>query len=509
MQNDLYKKPGLQEELTSEQLLEYARCFEDPVYFINNYVYIRHPTKGKVLFKTYPYQDRMIRAFHENRFTINKCPRQAGKTTVIGAFLLWYSQFHEDASILVASNKNSNAMEIMARITFAYEELPMWLKAGTKYATKHSLDFDNGSVIVSQATTENTGRGMSISLLMLDELAFVKRSIQEEMWTSLAPTLSTGGACIVSSTPNGDDDLFATLWTGAELNTNGFIPISVGWDEHPDRDENFKREMIAKVGELKWRQEYECEMLSSDALLISSILLAQMRGEKPVRTDMGFDFWIDQFNPKCQYYVGADIATGVGGDYSTIQIVEMPSMRQVGQWRSNKVNIPRFYAHIKWVLNHILTNFNQSISRQAPEVYWSYENNGVGAAIHSLYFNDEKFPDATLMSDNMNTSGFCTTGKKKVLACMDLKNLVEKRTGGLKVNSNVLLAELKNFVAKKGGYEARSGATDDLVSAMLIVMHMIKKAADHDEAAFKLMYDNSADLELEEYGSEDPIPVVF
>jgi hypothetical protein len=258
MQNNYYKKPGIQEEFSPEQILEYAKCLQDPVYFIKTYVMIQNPKTGKMKFEVYPYQERLLREFHANRFVITKVGRQMGKTTVIAAYLLWYSMFNEDKNVLVASNKNSNAMEIMSRITFAYEELPMWLKAGTKYATKHSLEFDNGSKLISQATTENTGRGLSISLLMLDELAFVKRSIQKEMWTSLAPTLSTGGSCIVSSTPNGDDDLFAELWTGAELGRNGFKAIEVQWDEHPDRDELFKQDMIAKVGELYWRQEYNC-----------------------------------------------------------------------------------------------------------------------------------------------------------------------------------------------------------------------------------------------------------
>lgn len=183
-------------------------------------------------------------------------------TTVIAAYLLWYACFKADKNVLVASNKNTNAMDIMSRIIYAYEELPDWLKPGAKYATKHSLEFDNGSAIRSQATTASTGRGSAVSLLMLDELAFVPRRIQDEMWTSVAPTLSNGGSCIISSTPNGDQDLFAKLWRVSELELEtddlAFKNLFVEWHEHPDRDETFRRSMIAKIGELKFRQEYAC-----------------------------------------------------------------------------------------------------------------------------------------------------------------------------------------------------------------------------------------------------------
>lgn len=504
--NDLFKKPNLQGEFTPDQIQELAKCMVDPVYFIREYVKIQHPSLGKMKFELYDYQVRLIQGFLENRFCITKVGRQMGKTTVIAAYLLWYATFKPDKVVLVASNKNSNAMEIMARITFAYEELPMWMKAGVKYGTKHSLEFDNGSKIISSATTENTGRGLSISLLMLDELAFVKRSIQYEMWTALAPTLSTGGSCIISSTPNGDNDLFSELWTGGELDVNGFKTLPVDWDEHPDRDETFKEEMIAKVGELMWRQEYECQMISSDAMLINAITLQNMKGMEPLVTNMGFKIFANQFNSNKTYYVGCDVGTGSGADFSTIQVYEFPTLIQVAEWRSNTHSIPRFYAHIKWIINHIR---DTAVGGGMPEMYWSYESNGVGAGIEALYQNDEKFPDAHLISD-AKRPGIATTGKNKILTCMELKNMVEKKSGGFNVMSKTLIAEFKNYVSKKGSYEARIGATDDLVSAMLIIIQMIRRAAEFDQDAFNIMYQYHEvdDLEDDGYGAA-PLPMVF
>ena len=184
------------------------------------------------------------------------------------AYLLWFSIFHDDKTILIASNKNSNAMEMIFRIRFAYENLPFWLKPGVTDDgwNKHNITFDNGSRMISEATSENSGRGLSISLVFLDEFAFVKQSVQDEFWTSIAPTLSTGGACIITSTPNGDMDIFATIWRGAQIphdtkkgvGINGFASQFVAWDEPPGRDEQFKEDEINRLGQRKWDQEYEC-----------------------------------------------------------------------------------------------------------------------------------------------------------------------------------------------------------------------------------------------------------
>ena len=235
-------------------------------------------------------------------------------STIIAIYILWFTIFHEDKKCLVASNKNSNAIEIMSRIEYAYEELPMWLKPGCKYFNKHSVEFDNGSKVESQGTTEKTGRGGSYSLVMIDELAFVNRRIQDAMWISLAPTISTGGSIIVSSTPNGDQDLFATLWRKAEMKNSApgeenFEPVRVFWDEHPDRDANFKKTMIGKVGERYWLQEYECVFVSSDALLINTIKLQGLKAKTPLFEDRGFRFWKDTLDTASTYFIASDIAT--------------------------------------------------------------------------------------------------------------------------------------------------------------------------------------------------------
>jgi len=512
--NELIKKPNTEAEYNAWQVQELKRCRLDPVYFISNYMYVQHPKKGKLKLELFDYQIRCIRAFQENRWCVVKAGRQLGKSTVIAAYLLWFACFHFDKYIMVASNKNAGAIDIMNRIRYAYEELPDWLKPGAKAFNKHSVEFDNDSTITSSATTENTGRGRSISLLMLDELAFVQNRIQDEMWTSLAPTISTGGSCIISSTPNGDMDLFAKIWREAESGLNGFVPVEVLWNEHPERTETYKQEMIRKIGEEKWLQEYECEFISSDDLLINSITLANLRFAEPFMKDHGFVFWKEP-SAKMTYIVGIDVAQGMNKDYSVIQVVELETMFQIAEFRSNRIKEPELYAAVKWICEKLLSYRNHA--GKPPGVHWSFENNSVGAAISALFNNDEHFPHEAELVSIGEKLGINTSGKSKALACKTLKTLIEKPKNNLVINSGPLIKELKTYVRSGAAYTAKFGAHDDLISAMLIVAQIIKQLSEYEPEVFTKLYESEGDFyhhDLDstgedEYGGGDPVPFVF
>lgn len=244
-------------------IAELIKCRKDPVYFMRHYIKIQHPTRGTVSFDLFPYQERFVQHMHENRFVITLQPRQCGKTLTVAMYLLWFAMFNDDMTVLIASKNQSHALEIAARVRFAYEELPNWLKCGLKYYNRHNIEFDNGSRVISEATTEKTGRGLSISKMYLDELAFINPRIQELLWASLAPTLSTGGSAIISSTPNGDTELFAQLWRRAMSGTEdkagtNFVPFQVHWREHPERGDDYWETMVNMLGPLKTRQEVGC-----------------------------------------------------------------------------------------------------------------------------------------------------------------------------------------------------------------------------------------------------------
>ncbi len=477
----------------------------DPIYFIKTYIKIQHPKDGTVPFDLFDYQEDMVRAYHQHRYSITLSARQTGKSTVAMAFLLWYACFNFDKTILIASRANDHAMEMIMRIRFAYEQLPMWLKPGVQEDewNKHNIGFDNGSRIMSTATSENAGRGYSISLLYLDEFAFVPPNIQEEFWSSISPTLATGGSCIMTSTPNGDMDLFAEIWRGANipstvpnspLGHNGFFPIRVYWDQPPGRDEVFKEEQIAKLGERKWMQEYECVFLSSEALLISSMWLANKTPEiekvVPVKVIKDVVFF-QEIRRGGTYLLGVDPATGSGNDYSVITLFEFPSLRQVAEYRSNTMSTNDLYGVLKNILKYLQT--------LETMVYFSIENNGVGEGVISLYEADETSPDNCefVSEEGKNKRGMTTTAKSKMKACVNLKEMIEK--GNLHIMSKILLAELKAYVRNKGAYAAQPGATDDCIAAVLVVVRLIEEIATYDQEAFDKLYTSQHD----EWSAED------
>lgn len=230
---------------------------------------------------------------------------------------------------------------------------------------------------------------------------------------------------------------------------------------------------------------HNCEFLSSDAMLISSMKLAKLEGKMVLHEDMGFKFWAppEQIGGQGKtYLVSLDPATGGGKDFSVIEVFDFPGLNQVAEWRSNEINIPLLYAKLKWILNKLTA----SQGRGRAEVLWTFERNGIGEAVAVLYMNDERPPEfADLYNDVHGKYGVYTSGKTKVLACLQLKALIEKITNGMKINSEILLFELKNFIAKGGSYEGKSGATDDCVMACVGIARLIKRLADYNDEAFK------------------------
>ncbi len=482
----LTKKAYKKDKFTKEQLTEFAKCAHPKTgvfHFMNNHFAIQHPTQGRMQYKAYEYQHKLLDVYHNYRFNINMLPRQTGKSTTAAGYLLWYAMFVPDSIILIAAHKYAGAQEIMQRVRYAYELCPDHIRAGVTSYNKGSIDFDNGSRIIAQATTDNTGRGMSITLLYCDEFAFVRPSIAKEFWTSISPTLATGGSAIITSTPNSDEDQFATIWRDAnktydqngveqDLGVNGFKHFQSYWWEHPDRDETWKAEELQRIGEERFRREHECEFIIYDETLIDSLALTNMRGIEPAFRH-GTVRWYKKPNPKMTYLVGLDPSLGTGGDPAAIEIFEIPSMEQVGEWSHNKTPIPqqiRILVDInKYLLDEGVDNMN---------IYYSMENNTIGeAALQSVAeIGEENIPGIFLSEPKVHGNsrlyrrGFNTTHRSKISICSKFKTLVE--TDKVKVNSKMLLSEMKSFIAAGNSFKAKAGDTDDLVMSTLLVMRM-------------------------------------
>jgi hypothetical protein len=424
--------------------------------------------------------------------------------------------FVPDSTILISAHKYTGAQEIMQRLRYAYETCPDFIRAGVTSYNKQSLEFDNGSRIVAQTTTETTGRGMSVSLLYCDEFAYVEPNIAVEFWTSISPTLATGGKAIITSTPNSDEDQFAQIWNEAnkrldefgneqELGRNGFYPCIAIWSEHPDRDEKWKNEEVSRVGYERFQREHECEFLIFDETLINSISLSDMEGREPIMK-MGQARWYKKINPSSTYMVALDPSLGTGGDYAAIQIMELPSMDQVCEWHHNMTPVQAQARILRDLLKHIDEKC-QAAGAQSS-IYYSVENNTLGeaalVAINEL--GEETFPGLFLSEPIKKghvrrfRKGFNTTHAAKISACAKLKQLIEAKQ--IKVNSKALVSELKTFVAQGITFKAKVGQHDDLVSSLLLIMRMVLILQDWDPTIYDKMRDHTG---LEDHDLPMPI----
>lgn len=467
-----------------QQLDDFVKC-SDPImgylYFMDNFFYIQHPTRGSLLYHPWDFQKELIHTYHNYRFSISLMARQTGKSTSAAGYLLWYAMFVPDTTILIAAHKYAGAQEIMQRVRYAYENCPHHIKAGAVTYNKGNIDFDNGSRIISATTTENTGRGLSISLLYLDEFAFVRPTIAKEFWTSITPTLSTGGKAIITSTPNSDEDQFALIWKGAnkcedeygnetELGINGFRAYKATWRAHPERDEAWATSMRAQLGDDRFRREMEIEFIIADETLINANALFELEGVEPT-TRQGQIRWYKQPTKGNIYVIGLDPSLGTGGDPAAIQIFEANSTTQIGEWKHNKTAIPEQVKLITQIIKYIV-----ECTGEPNNIYYSLENNSIGEAANvSLHeYGEHNIPGTMLTESGVKKrKGFNTTNKSKLAACAKLKQLIESKK--MKINSRSLISELKTFVAHGGSYAAKSGETDDLVMSTLLIVRMIQE----------------------------------
>lgn len=512
----LIKAPHRSQAFSSDQLDEFVKCADPvtgPEYFMDNFFYIQHPVRGKMLYHPFEYQKRLIHTYHNYRFSISMMPRQTGKSTSAAGYLLWYAMFIPDSTILIAAHKYTGSQEIMQRIRYAYELCPDHIRAGVTSYNKGSIDFENGSRIVSATTTENTGRGMSISLLYADEFAFVRPTIAKEFWTSISPTLATGGKAIITSTPNSDEDQFALLWKMAnkcedeygnatDLGINGFRAYRSYWNEHPDRDETWAAEQRAQLGEERFRREMDCDFIIHDETLIAPTKLIDLQGTEPSRRS-GQVRWYREPEPNKIYVVALDPSLGTGGDPAAIQIFEANSTTQIGEWRHNRTTIPEQIKILADIVRQI-----HDVVKDDRSIYYSIENNTIGeAALISIEEYGEENIKGYFLSDNTVVSsggrryrkGFNTTNRVKLLACNKLKLLVE--SDRMKIHSKPLISELKTFVAHGVSYAAKPGETDDLVMATILVVRMMQQLQ---------AYHTEMDSQMRDHGDTviEPMPFI-
>jgi hypothetical protein len=292
MSNDAYlgnpnlKKVNTKVEYTQDQIVEFQKCSEDPIYFMEKYIRIVSLDEGLIPFKMYGFQKKIVQTIHDNRFTICKLPRQSGKSTTTISYLLHYALFNPNSNIAILANKSSTARDILGRLQLAYENLPKWLQQGVINWNKGNIELENKSTIVAAATSSSAIRGGSYNIIFLDEFAFVPTNIAEMFFSSVYPTISAGTKTkmIIVSTPYGMN-MYYKLWTDATNKKNDYVPIEVHWSEVPGRDDAWKEMTIRNTSPEQFQQEFECEFLGSvNTRLLSQRKLKVHLTMKPIKS---------------------------------------------------------------------------------------------------------------------------------------------------------------------------------------------------------------------------------
>lgn len=517
------KKPGIEVPYTKKMKAELDLCAIDPIYFMENFVYIQAGEQGAALFKPFEYQKEMIRNFIDYKDNIMLTGRQLGKTTVAAAYILWYAMFHPDKTILLLGNILSAAMETMTRIRYSYENCPDHIRDGVTEYNKGTIIFENGSRIIARATTESAARGLSVHLLYLDEFAFVADNIQENFWSAVSPTLaSTNGSCIITSTPNTEYDQFAKIWHESQVHDidgeeslpingpgiNGFKGTMVTWDKRPDRTVEWAKKEEYKIGTSKFLREHNCEFISYQETLINPVKLGEIKN-RSVRPSPLFELggfrWYKDIDYGMTYIVGLDPSGGTGGNDAAIQVYELPTLRQVAEWNNNTTIIPDQIRLVHKLLCEIAYRMEMKGAKNIEEhLFWTVESNNIGeAAIVTIQnIGLEKFP-GTFLSEPRKTrvgrirKGLTTSKSSKKTACFDLQKLVE--TFRLEIASNALHRQLNDFIKtgiEEGVFKAKNGTKDDLVSALLLIVRLINMVSKFEQRTASII---SESLETENY----------
>ena len=485
--NPLLKKANTPIEFTEDQIIEFLKCKDDPVYFAKNYVKIVSLDEGLVGFEPYHFQEKLITNFHKNRFNICKMPRQTGKSTTVVAYLLHYLIFNDSVNIGILANKAATARELLGRLATAYENLPKWMQQGIIAWNKGNIELENGSKILAASTSASAVRGMSFNILFLDEFAFVPNHIADSFFASVYPTITSGKSTkvIIVSTPHGMNH-FYRMWHDAERSRNEYIPTDVHWSEVPGRDEKWKAQTIANTSEQQFKIEFECEFLGSVDTLIAPSKLKNFVYENPIKRSAGLDVYEEVIDDH-DYVITVDVARGVSEDYSAFVVVDITSFphKIVAKYRNNEIK-PMLFPNI---IYEVAKNYNGA--------YILCEVNDIGDQVASLLHYDLEYQNVLMCSmrgraGQIVGQGF--SGKKTQLGVKMSKTV--KKVGALNLKAMIesdkllfkdyeIISELTTFISKHNSFEAEEGCNDDLamclvIYAWLVAQDYFKELTDQD-----------------------------
>ena len=474
--NPNLKKANTAVEFTKEQIEEFLKCKENPLYFANTYVKIVTLDKGLMPFEPYKFQEKLITNFHDNRFNICKMPRQTGKSTTVISYLLHYLLFNDSVNIGILANKASTARELLGRLQTAYENVPKWMQQGVLAWNKGSLELENGSKILAASTSASAVRGMSFNILFLDEFAFVPNHIADSFFASVYPTITSGKSTkvIIVSTPHGMNH-FYRMWHDAEKGKNEYVPTDVHWSEVPGRDDVWREQTIANTSEQQFKVEFECEFLGSVDTLIAPSKLRTLVYENPLQRSAGLDIYEDPVRGH-DYLMTVDVARGVGNDYSAFVVVDITEFphKIVGKYRNNEIK-PMLFPNVIW-----------EVAKKYNNAFILCEVNDIGDQVASILHFDLEYENLLMASmrgraGQIIGQGF--SGKKtqmgvkmsktvKKVGSLNLKTLIE--ADKIIFKDYEIISELTTFIQKSNSFEAEEGCNDDLAMCLVIYAWLVQ-----------------------------------
>ena len=473
--NPNLKKANTAIEFTQEEIAEFIKCKQDPVYFAKKYIKIVSVDEGLVPFNMYKFQEKLVKRFHKNRFNICLMPRQTGKSTTVVSYLLHYAVFNDNVNIGILANKAATARELLGRLQTAYENLPKWMQQGILSWNKGSLELENGSKILAASTSASAVRGMSFNIIFLDEFAFIPNHIADQFFASVYPTISSGKSTkvIIVSTPHGMNH-FYRMWHDAERKKNEYVPTIVHWKEVPGRNETWKKQTIANTSEDQFRVEFECEFLGSVDTLINPSILRNLVYEDPIKKNKGLDVYENPI-PERNYIVTVDVARGVSHDYSAFIVYDITDFpyKVVAKYKNNTIK-PMLFPNI---IKDIAVAYNQA--------YVLTEVNDLGDQVASILYFDLEYENILMcamrgragqivgsgFSGKKSQLGVRMTAAVKKLGCSNLKTLVEDHK--LITKDYDIISELTTFIQKGRSFEAEEGCNDDLAMCLVIFAWLV------------------------------------
>ena len=454
----------------------YVKCVQDPSYFINQYCTIQHPQRGKIKFKLYPFQYDVLKEYQEHDYNVILKSRQLGISTLSAAYSLWLMLFQNDKNVLVIATTKDTAKNLITKTRVMYEGLPVWLKTQIVENNKLSLIFKNGSQIKAIASNESAGRSEALSLLILDEAAFIDKI--DTIWTAAQQTLATGGRCLAISTPNGVGNWFHKTWIDAQDGVNKFNTVKLHWSAHPDRGQEWRDEQDKNLGPSQAAQECDADFLSSGRSVVDPAILEWYKEKmccEPMEKS-GFDrnLWIwDYPNYSKQYLISADVARGDGTDYSAAHVFDLEEMEQVAEYKGQlgTTEFGNFLIELATKYNDallVVENNNIGWATLQTIIDRGYENLFYQEKNHLVVDEDNQHTNRYRNIDKNKIPGFTTTLRTKPLMVAKMEEYTREKM--VKIKSTRLIDELFVFIYKNSKTQALEGYNDDLVMSYSILL---------------------------------------